>query len=154
MTITNKKDFISATVILAVVAFLYSASYSIDLGLNYALGPVFFPRLMLGLVGVAAVVLALQSLGKRSEEKAAHAGSSLDRQTVMYRCSLVGLTLLYILVIPMLSYVAATIIFLILGMMLLGDRTPKKIALYAVLSVAITFGLEYIFSGLLHLFLP
>ncbi|MCM0755926.1 tripartite tricarboxylate transporter TctB family protein [Desulfovibrio aminophilus] len=148
-------DCIMALILLAFSAALYQQSTLIDTSMIYALGPVFFPRILIGILAVLSLVLLFQSLGRVDGKTACAAGASSDgRATFILRWGLVGLTVLYLLLLPLLGYVAATIPFLFAGMCLLGPCTRKHLAIYGVVSAGITLGLQYIFASLLKLFLP
>ncbi|MDR2161487.1 MAG: tripartite tricarboxylate transporter TctB family protein [Desulfovibrio sp.] len=152
MAIRNKKDFFAGILLLVFSGVMYRSSYSISSGLDFALGPTFFPRILLICVALGAMFLILVNIG--FQQAARPAAEPLDKKTFFYRFCLVALTLAYIMVIPVLGYATATLLFLMPSMLLMGERTLKNCTQYAIIAVAITFGLQYIFSDLLNLFLP
>lgn len=153
--IAKPKDFCMAVMLLILAALLYARSNVINTGVEHALGPMFFPRLLLFCIGGLSLVLLVQSL-RRPQGAARPAGAKprAESGARVLQWIFVGLFLLYLLALPFFGYLAATLGFLLAGMLLLGPRTPRSLALYAGVAVAVTLGLQYVFSDLLHLFLP
>ncbi|MES9994713.1 tripartite tricarboxylate transporter TctB family protein [Desulfovibrio aminophilus] len=147
-------DCIMALILLVFSAALYQQSTVIDTSMIYALGPVFFPRILIGILAVLSLVLLYQSVGRADGKAACAKSAPTETGTFILRWGLVGLAVLYLLLLPVLSYVAATIPFLFAGMCLLGPCTRKHLVIYGVVSAGITLGLQYIFASLLKLFLP
>lgn len=144
-------DFVMALLLLAVSGVLYQQTTLVNTTVSYALGPVFFPRVLIGILAVLSAALLIQSVrggGAAAAKKDAEPG------TLVYRWGLVALIVAYLLLLPLLGYVPATILFLMGGMCLLGSRTPRSLVVYTVVSAAVTFGLQFIFGHLLKLFLP
>lgn len=147
-------DFVMALVLLAVTAALYHQSTTINTAMIYALGPVFFPRIIMAVTGLLSVVLIVQSVSFKPAAAGKRAKQAFDREGFIYRWGLTALLVAYLLALPLLGYAAATIPFLFAGMALLGPRKYKDLAIYAAVALGITFGLQFIFATLLKLFLP
>lgn len=157
MIIKKRNDFALAVVFLLGSAFLYQQTYLIRKVMVFSLGPLVFPRFLLGSIFVLALCMLFQSIDFHAAAGAAPAGAPRtpdQRKATVLRLSLIGLLLAYLLALPYVGYVVSTILFLFLGMMLLGHRTPKQLALYAAIAVALTLSLQYVFGTLLKLFLP
>lgn len=152
MHIAKKKDFYSALTILLLVGICFVESRRIDPGINFALGPLFFPHILLSLITVFSCLLLAGSI--KGGAALAAERQPLDVKTVVSRVVILGLTALYLLALPLLGYIPCTVAFLLICMIFLGRRTPRDLALYAGVAAAITLGLQYIFGSLLHLFLP
>ena len=156
MVVKKKGDAAAAVVLLAGMGALYANSLTINDTLNYALGALFFPYVMIGTITVLALILLYQSVDfaavsapARDEEAKAK-----NLHVLLTQAGLVGLLALYIAVLPYTGYIPTTVVFLIASMIFLGERKPKKIAVYAVCAVATTAILYVIFGKMLHLFLP
>jgi hypothetical protein len=147
-------DFVMALVLLAVTAALYHQSTTINTAMIYALGPVFFPRIIMAFTALLSVILMVQSVSFKPAAAGKRAKTAFDREGFIYRWGLFALLVAYLLALSWFGYLAATIPFLFAGMVLLGPRTPKDLALYGAVALGVTFGLQFIFATLLKLFLP
>lgn len=156
MYIASRKDFWSALVILALVGICWNESHNIDTGINFALGPLFFPYVLMGAIVLCGAALLLRSIGWRRPvpADAAPADTFAVRALMLRRLLLMGATCAYLVILPYAGYTICTLVFLMGTMCALGRRGARHIGIYAVISLAMTFGLYWIFSGLLHLFLP
>ena len=156
MIIKKKGDAAAALGLLAGMAALYSNSLTINDTLNYALGALFFPYVMIGTISLLALILLLQSVDF-SAAAAARPDSAARRKSMrvlLTQVGLIALLALYIVVLPHTGYIPTTVVFLIVCMIFLGERKPRKIAVYAVCSVATTAVLYVVFGKMLRLFLP
>ncbi|WP_419784890.1 tripartite tricarboxylate transporter TctB family protein [Pseudodesulfovibrio sp.] len=147
-------DMLMALILFAVSIALYIQTGNIDTTMVYAMGPVFFPKILIYLLGLLSLLLMFQSVDFTGKKNWCKSTKKVDYNTVLLRWLLVGLVLLYLFLLPILTYVYATMPFLFLAMCLLGPVKPKNLVLYAIVSVAVTLGLQYIFATLLKLFLP
>jgi len=147
-------DLIMGLILLGFSIALYIQTGNIDTTMVYALGPVFFPKLLIYLLGILSLVLMYQSMDFTGEKKWCTSARTVDLNTVLLRWLLVGLVLIYLFLLPLIGYMFATMPFLFLAMCLLGPLKPKNLIIYGITSVAVTLGLQYIFGTLLKLFLP
>ena len=89
-----------------------------------------------------------------------HAYGDFAAQAVAWakRCYLVfvclGALTAYLLVIPVLGFSIASLIFLFVLQVILMPRTPKSIVLAAVVAVVFSFGLNWLFAEVFTVFLP
>ena len=156
MTIKKRNDFILAIVFLLGSVFFYAQTYEIREIMFFSLGPLVFPRIVLGVMFVLSACMLIQNVafGGNAEPQAKAEKRPWDVKTTCLRLSLIGLMLAYLIALPYLGYTGTTIVFLFLGMLLLGKRTAKSMAAYVVLSVVVTLSLQYLFGNVLKLFLP
>jgi hypothetical protein len=147
-------DFFMALGLLALSAALYHQSGEIDTTMIYALGPVFFPKLLIGILAALSLVLLWQSVDIKGNKGWCASARTGSAHAAVLRWSLVGLVILYLVALPLAGYLLATIPFLFAGMCLLGPLKPRNLAIYGVTSLLVTFGLQFIFGTLLKLFLP
>ena len=153
--IAKPKDFWMSVMLLVLAGGLYAHTATVHLGVSHAMGPMFFPRLVLYCIGGLSLILLVQSLRPApGAGRPAAAKSKADPGVRILQWSFTGLFLLYLLALPLAGYIWTTLGFLLAGMALLGPRTPRNLLIYAAVAVAVTLGLQYVFSGLLHLFLP
>lgn len=147
-------DLIMAVALLGLSIALYIQIGNIDTTMVYAMGPVFFPKILVYTLGGLSLLLIFQSVDFTGRKNWCKSARAVDLNTVLLRWLLTGLVLLYLLLLPILGYVFATMPFLFLAMCLLGPLKPKNLLVYGITAVAVTLGLQYIFATLLKLFLP
>lgn len=147
-------DLIMGVALLGFSIALYIQTGNIDTTMIYALGPVFFPKLLIYILGFLSLLLTYQSVDFTGRKNWCKSTRTVDLNTVLLRWLLVGLVLLYLFLLPLVGYVLVTMPFLFLAMCLLGPLKPKNLIIYGITSVAVTLGLQYIFATLLKLFLP
>lgn len=112
-------------------------------------GPAFLPRLLLAALFIQCVFLvifSLRGLGKG-------AADSVKPQTILQGRPFImlGAFLLYVYLATLLGYILSTIIFLVLGLYLLGVRALWPLIL---IPPAITFASYYLFESVLDVYLP
>jgi len=147
-------DLLMGLALLGLSVALYIQTGKIDTTMVYALGPVFFPKLLIHLLGILSLLLLYQSVDITGKKNWCKSARAVDYNSVLLRWLLVGLVLVYLFLLPVIGYVYATMPFLFLAMCLLGPLKPKNLITYGITSVAVTLGLQYIFATLLKLFLP
>ncbi|MDM8216309.1 tripartite tricarboxylate transporter TctB family protein [Desulfovibrio piger] len=153
MHIAEKSDFCSSLILLALMGFCWNESGNIDQGINFALGPLFFPYLLMGLITLCSLILLVRSVG-RGRAPASGGAAIADRKTFFYRAALLCLSAAYILALPLGGYAPCTFVYLVAAMTLLGKRAVKSLLIYGVIALCMTCGVQYVFADLLHLFLP
>ena len=156
MVIKNKGDAAAAVALLASMGALYAQSHNIVDSLKYALGGFFFPYVMLGTISVLSLILLYQSIDfsgapapEADKETQARTARSLALQA-----GTIGLLASYIFIMPFTGYVPTTVVYLVVCMAFLGERSPRRLALYALCAVLTTAVLYAVFGKMLHLFLP
>ncbi|MBG0777940.1 MAG: tripartite tricarboxylate transporter TctB family protein [Desulfovibrionaceae bacterium] len=149
-------DFVTALILLLFGALLFQRCCALRPACIIAGGPVFFPKIIIGIMVLLSLVLIYQSVERTGGKvPGAKARSAADPwQTLVLRWSLVGLVAIYLLVMPWLGYAPATILFLVAAMCMLGPTKPRNIAIYCVVSGAVTGVLYYVFGVMLTVFLP
>ncbi len=155
MRVRNMNDLMLGIALLLVAAFLFQETFFFPPVQSFSFGPRVLPRIILGVIGFCSLLLIVQNLafdGKSPEKKGT--GRTIDMPVLVMRFGMIFLLVTYVAVLPLVGYLPGTCVFLFLTMLLLGLRTPKHLALYAVVSVIVAFSLQYIFGTLLRFFLP
>lgn len=159
MYIKNRNDCFLGIAILIFSAFFYHETYNIKAVFSYSLGPTIFPRIILFLIGLLSIFLVFQSIEVKKNGECSNASIpkavffDLSRSNLL-RIATFSLLLLYLLLLPILGYVVATIPFLFICMTLLGPKNAKSIAMYALISVSTCLFLQFLFGKVLKFFLP
>ena len=153
MHIANKKDFVSAIVLLLIMTGFYMESKNIDLMGGADLGPLFFPYMMMGIISLLALTLLVNSLSFRTPLPA-RTTSGTPPQWTKDQGIFIGLFFVYLLALPSIGYIACTLAYLLINMLYLGKKENKWYAIYALTTVGITALVYYIFAKVMLLFLP
>lgn len=156
MFIKKKMDAAVAVALLLFMGFLYQQSADFSTGEFSTNSPQFFPLLMIGIISVLSLYLLITSIGfsgaqedkKKSEPIRFSTGNSLQLAVIV-------LLALYIALLPVLTYIPATFLFLFVTMSLLGGkREVRTLFLYGAVSALTTALLYVAFAVMLKLFLP
>lgn len=164
VSLAKPKDFCMALILLAFSGVMYYQTIPLDSGITHALGPAFFPRLLLYFIAFVSLILLAQSFRLRPAlaepapaEICGEAGDKdgpCGREALIMQWGFVALLLVYIFLLPYLGYALGTSLFLLAGMILVGPHKFRNFIIYGVVSLAVTFGLQFVFGNMLHLFLP
>jgi putative tricarboxylic transport membrane protein len=136
-------DIVSGIVLLALVVAIFVVTLNFPPpGQPNDPGTAAFPRIIAGALGVLALMLLV-----RPER-----GEPLPRgRDVLRVAGIVGLLLFYVVVLELLGFVLATIIFLASALLLAGARRPLALTL---VPTGVSVVLYYVFYELLRVSLP
>lgn len=152
MHIVNKRDFLASIVLLLGMLGFYVESTRIDTQGSVDFGPLFFPYLMVIVIAILSVALLFKSISfsaARGESKSKILCATKD-QTVF-----ITLFFIYLITLPYVGYIPATLIYLVVNMIYLGKRGSKKwYAIYVCSTIGMTAFIYYIFAKVMLLFLP
>lgn len=152
MTIKKPADFYSALVILAGIGAIYHQSLSVDTSMIIAMGPLFFPYILMGIITFLAVCLVIKSIEINTSQKGTN--TTINREALFLQGVAVVLLLGYLLLLPVISYIPATMAFLAAAMIFLGGTSRKNVITSTIVSCTVTGVLYLIFAKVLRLFLP
>jgi len=156
MTIKKTEELTLSLICMAGAAYLFGYSYTMPHYTYFSIGPLLFPRIILGAIFVLSTCLAWHNVDftGRSKPAAPAKPDPAKRQGSILRAGVIILLLVYLVVLPYAGYRAATMVFLFVNMAFLGPRTKKMLGLYAVIAVITTLSMQYLFGTVLKLFLP
>lgn len=106
-------------------------------------GPMFFPRIILGLMIALAAAVTLRSL--------AGDGAPIERRAVLPVLIAVVLTAAYVFAIPKIGYLLATLAYALLLPPVFGDRKPVTVAGFALCYALATW---FLFERVFLIVLP
>jgi len=112
-------------------------------------GPSFFPTILAGLLiifSVASIIFAVKGKSKGSVEPIRWSDKGVQRGLIM----LVA-TIVFCAVLEPLGFIPSAIVFLVLMMLLMGNRKPRQLLVAPLL---VTFSIWLIFEKLLNLSMP
>lgn len=161
-----KKDQIIGLLLMAFAIFMYYQASQLPPAMFGALGADIFPKLLFVLLGLFGAALVLQTtvMARREAAQARAAGETdpappspgLKKWLAYYQYVVIGFAsfCLYVVLMYYLGYTIATLIFMPLLMWILGPRTRKALVTIIIVSLALTFGMQYGFANVLKVFLP
>ncbi len=157
MEIKKKMDMGAAVFLLLAMGFLYQQTTEFSSGLFSTNSPQFFPLLMIGLISILSLCLLFSSISINDPAEKGPCQTNAFRLSsgMILQLFTVLFLGLYIVLLPILSYIPSTLLFLFLTMAALGgQRDFRTLATYFCISCITTGVLYFIFAHMLQLFLP
>ncbi len=157
------RDALSAAVLLLIFAFFLYSSQDINVMLSSSgVTAKFFPVLIcaVGIVlcGINVVSGLIRGNAARRHESDVAAGSddtARENRIVAVKSALsIGIIVLYLILIDLLGFVPASVLYLFGQICLLSDLGKKKWALYLAISVLVSVVCYVFFRSVFHLLLP
>lgn len=161
----NRDQTIGLVLILFAV-FMYYQATLLPPPMFGALGADVFPKLLFFLLALFGGTLFVQATIKARRRPAAAEGGAggagaqtadgVKKAIAHYRYVIVGFAFfcLYVVLMYYLGYMIATLIFMPAFMWILGPRSKKSLLIITVVSLGLTFGMQYGFAHVLKVFLP
>lgn len=148
-------QLVSYAVILAVAAWLFWEAGDLPASRWEPLGAGTFPRLVLGALALLAATALVREFRLWRREGAA-VRPALWPVLVRYRLvvAVLGFFLAYVAAMPQLGFSLASLVFLFATQLVLGPKTPRAIAVMAVVALVFSFGLNWLFAEAFNVFLP
>ncbi|MBM4333732.1 MAG: tripartite tricarboxylate transporter TctB family protein [Deltaproteobacteria bacterium] len=157
-----KAEKLIGVIIIAFSAFMYYQADRLPPPKFGTLGAAVFPKIVLTLLMLAGGSLILQNFLKG--RRAAKAPETLRTQKITSINQVLGqyqwvilaffCFFAYVLLMDFAGYAISTFIFIPTLMWLIGPRTKSSLAVIAVTTMAMTFGVYYGFKTLFNVFLP
>lgn len=146
---------LSYALILALAAWLFWEAGDLPASRWEPLGAGTFPRLVLGGLAVLAATALVGEFRLWRREGGAFR-LALWPALVRYRLvvAVLGFFLVYVAALPQLGFSLASLGFLFATQLVLGPKTPRAIAVMAVVALVFSFGLDWLFAEAFNVFLP
>ncbi|WP_279042942.1 tripartite tricarboxylate transporter TctB family protein [Bilophila wadsworthia] len=156
MAIKNKTDFWTSIVLLLAMAFLYQQAEEFSYSPFSTNSPQFFPLILIGFISLLSLKLLFSSIGSNKDKKVVDSQKFFHfSSSFLLQCFVIIGLVLYITLLPVISYIPSTALFLFICMGVLdGTYTARKLLLYAMISGITTGVLYFIFAHILKFFLP
>jgi hypothetical protein len=154
------RDGISGIVCLAISIWLWILTFYLPPAAIVSIGPAFYPRIVLSLLGLLSAILIVMDLRAMSALRAAGAAAPVavpSGQQPNYRLVLLTFILfgLYIFLLPGLGFRIATFLFVLaLQIALEWPQSTKHWLLAAAVAVATSFACHFVFEDYLSVLLP
>ena len=146
------RDSIVAVFLLLFCGVFYAASFQIKETTYATIGAQVWPRLILAVMFVLSLVYLFQSVRKGPDEAAKPAAGFLGRYRNAILCY--GLFLAFLLSLDFLGMLLGGIAFVFLALSVLGERSPRMLAVHAVVAVVSVGAMWSLFTFALRVMLP
>ncbi|GAA0327380.1 hypothetical protein GCM10008967_17350 [Bacillus carboniphilus] len=148
------KDRIAGIVLLLFCGFFYYQSTLVDVKDLTKISAVFFPRLILGLIALLAVVLLIQSFLKKEVQAKKETEANKGKKGIVW--IIFALFGLYVISLELLGFIVASFLFItVTYFLILPEKKPIKTHVFALSGLlVVTIALSLVFEKLLYVFLP
>jgi hypothetical protein len=152
MVSATNRDTVVAVFLLLFCGVFYAASFQIEQTSYGTIGAEVWPRLILAVLFVLSSVYLFQSVRKGPGETVRREAGFFSRYRNATLCY--GLFLAFLLTLDFLGMLLGGIAFVFLALSVLGDRTPKQLAIHALVAVVSVGAMWSIFTFALRVILP
>lgn len=145
-SILKNNKVVEGIVISLISIFFISESLKLHNNQSWALSPALFPLIITVCVLLFSIALIIKGLKENSINVKSDSGQGFKRLGLV-----ILISFLYLIALPKLHFLASSIIYLILFLVILGER---KWWIIGAISVATPLLIQYLFGNLLNVFLP
>ena len=153
-------DVFSGVILLMAAVGMFVTTYSFEALTVSKVGPEFMPRVIALLIAVTSIAMIVSAFNKMRREKIENA-QILDEEMdssgeKSYTSVLVSVLLMvgYFVLMPYIGFLIMTTIYLFLQMLLLSDKSNKKIVLFFAISIVSSLVTYFIFRSIFYVMLP
>lgn len=146
------RDTVVAVFLLLLCGLFYAASFQIEQTNYGTIGAEVWPRLILAVLFVLSSVYFFQSVRAGPDEATTHKTGFLARYRNAILCY--GLFLGFLLTLDFLGMLLGGAAFVFLALSVLGERTPRQLAIHAIVAVVSVGAMWSIFTFALRVILP
>lgn len=149
------RDTVVAIILLLFCGVFYAASYQIKETTYATIGAEVWPRIILGLMFVLCTIYLFQSVRQPAAEKAEE-GAARPGFLARYRNAILcyALFFVFLLTLDILGMLLGGMAFVFAALTVLGERTPRQMAIHAAVAVVSIGAMWAIFTFALRVFLP
>ena len=153
-------DVFSGVILLMAAVGMFVTTYSFEALTVSKVGPEFMPRVIALLIAVTSIAMIVSAFNKMRREKIENA-QILDEEMdssgeKSYTSVLVSVLLMvgYFVLMPYIGFLIMTTIYLFLQMLLLSDKSNKKIVSFFAISIVSSLVTYFIFRSIFYVMLP
>lgn len=146
------RDTVVAVFLLLLCGAFYAASFRIEETTYATIGAEVWPRLLLAILFVLSLIYLFQSVRQGAPAARGPDGGFVAR----YRNAIMlyGLFLAFLITLDFLGMLVGGIAFVFLALTVVGERTPRNLAIHAVVAVVSVGAMWSIFTFALRVILP
>lgn len=153
-------DVFSGIILLMIAVGMFVMTYSFEALTVSKVGPDFMPKIIALLIAVTSIFMIVSAFSKMKRE------SVKDTQIVdkemdsteekSYKAVIISVLLMvgYLVLMPYVGFLVMTAIYLFLQMLLLSDKSDKKIVLFLAISIVSSVVIYFIFRSIFYVMLP
>jgi putative tricarboxylic transport membrane protein len=140
---------------------MFVASLSFKQLTTSQVGPAFMPQIIAALIALMSIAIIIEGYrkvksgpeGGQAEEGEDAEGHAKD---VSYRPVIQSFVLMaiYVAIMPIVGFLITTIVYMFLQMMILSSKPERRWLLFAVISIAATSIIYYMFRNVFYIMLP
>ena len=146
------RDTVVAVFLLLFCGVFYAASFQIKQTSYGTIGAEVWPRMILGVLFVLSSAYLFQSVRAAPGDAVKHEAGFLGRYRNAFLCY--GLFLAFLLTLDFLGMLLGGTAFVFLALSVLGERTPRQLAIHAAVAVVSVGAMWSIFTFALRVILP
>ena len=160
------QDVISGFFLLIVSVAMFAVTFSFEALTVSKVGPDFMPKIIASMIMIFSIIIIANGLKKakvHNENTGAYQESQGDdtksvskdeKKNLLPVMMTLGLMIGYFVLIPILGFLLMTALYLFLQMLLLSHKSNRKIWLFAILSIATSALIYYVFRSVFYVMLP
>lgn len=148
----KNRDTVIAVFLLLLCGIFFAATFRIEETTYATIGADVWPRLLLAILFTLSLIYLFQSVGRKTGERETPKAGFLSR----YRNAILlyGLFLAFLLTLDVLGMLLGGIAFVFLALSVVGERTPRNLAVHAAVAVVSVGAMWSIFTFALRVILP
>ena len=153
-----KRDSALGLILIAFSGLMYYQASQLPPAMFGTLGADVFPKILFVLLALAGLSLFIQGMTRKTAAAETAGADQKDRPQGIgfYRNVIIGFGSFmgYVILMGYLGYVISTLIFLPVLMWTLGPKTKKSALTIVLVTLGLTYGMQYGFAHILKVFLP
>lgn len=166
MMAVKYQDVFSGFFLLIVSVAMFLATFSFKALTESQVGPDFMPKIIASMMMILSIIIIVNGLKRAkiekestgayqtAEEEGTKSASEDEKKNLLPVMITLGLMIGYFVLIPILGFLIMTALYLFLQMLLLSHKSNRKIWLFAILSIATSTLIYYVFRSVFYVMLP
>ncbi|WP_018923009.1 tripartite tricarboxylate transporter TctB family protein [Salsuginibacillus kocurii] len=151
----KNKEQLAALIVLAVAGIFYYFTFNIPAREEDGLGPTFFPRLLLIMIGALAILSLIRSFVTPTKEMKKEEETAEQKKRGKSVWIIFVLFGVFILLVDFLGFTLSAVLFIIAVYLLIGpSQSWKRSARTLGILIVILFVLQFVFQNILEVPLP
>ena len=160
------QDVISGFFLLIVSVAMFVATFSFEALTVSKVGPDFMPKIIASMMLIFSIIIIANGLKKakirnentdayqKIKEEDMESVTQGEKKNLLTVMTTLGLMIGYFVLIPILGFLLMTALYLFLQMLLLSHKSNRKIWFFAILSIATSALIYYVFRSVFYVMLP
>ncbi|MZQ99694.1 MAG: tripartite tricarboxylate transporter TctB family protein [Acidaminobacter sp.] len=147
----KRRDIIGSIIFIIFGIFLFAVSFTVKTIIENDVGPAFMPKIVAVAIVIVSVSKLIIALKNNSASYTTEKKSKDDKMGSLLTILNLGA---YVVLFEPLGFIISSIVYLILQMIILSDKVNFKPVKFAIISVASTVAIYFLFVYAFNLMLP